>query len=76
VFYVKGGYQNLFGLLPTDPDSAVQGWVGDGEHPGWFDCSAISFQARPHLTKGSARTQELSSGQFSLTGFEMSVKVL
>jgi len=37
VFYVKGGTQNLYNLFPTDPDLAVQGWVGDDEHPGYSD---------------------------------------
>jgi len=37
VFYVKGGYQNLYNLVPADPDSSVQGWVGDDEHPGYSD---------------------------------------
>lgn len=37
VFYVKGGYQNLYNLVPADPDASVQGWVGDDEHPGYAD---------------------------------------
>jgi phospholipase C len=38
VFFVKGGYQNLFGLLPSDPDSKVQtNFIGDDDHPAYSD---------------------------------------
>jgi phospholipase C len=38
VYYVKGGYQNIFGLTPVDPDPAVQAnFLGDDEHPGYSD---------------------------------------
>ncbi len=38
LFYVKGGYENLMGLHPTDPDKRVQGdFVGDDDHPGDSD---------------------------------------
>jgi len=38
VFFVKGGYQNLFGLTPTDPDKTVQkNFVGDDDHPAYSD---------------------------------------
>ena len=38
VFYVKGGYQNIIGLKPVDPDPAVQAdFNGDDEHPGYSD---------------------------------------
>ena len=42
VFYVRGGYDNLTGLKPADPDAAVQkNFVGDDDHPGYSD-AAIS----------------------------------
>lgn len=38
VFYLKGGYQNLLGLKPADPDTAVQTrFVGDDDHPAYSD---------------------------------------
>jgi phospholipase C len=38
VFYVKGGYTNIFGLTPVDPDSKVQAnFLGDDDHPAYSD---------------------------------------
>jgi phospholipase C len=38
LFYVKGGYQNLFGLKPADPDTKVQSnFNGDDDHPAYSD---------------------------------------
>ena len=38
VFYVKGGFQNILGLSPVDPDATVQkNFVGDDDHPGYSD---------------------------------------
>jgi len=38
VFYLRGGFQNLTGLKPADPDPAVQAnFVGDDDHPGYSD---------------------------------------
>jgi len=38
VFYLKGGYKNIFGLKPGDPSPAVQkNFLGDDEHPGYSD---------------------------------------
>ncbi len=38
VFYVKGGYQNILGLKPADPDPAVQkNFLGDDDHPAYSD---------------------------------------
>jgi len=38
VFFIKGGFQNLFGLAPTDPDAKVQkNFVGDDDHPAYSD---------------------------------------
>jgi phospholipase C len=38
VFFVKGGYQNIFGMKPADPDPAVQkNFLGDDDHPAYSD---------------------------------------
>jgi phospholipase C len=38
VFFVKGGYKNIFGMKPADPDPAVQkNFLGDDDHPGYSD---------------------------------------
>ena len=38
VFFVKGGYQNMLGLKPADPDPKVQkSFIGDDDHPGYSD---------------------------------------
>jgi len=38
VFYVKGGYQNLNNLKPTNPDPIVQkNFLGDDDHPAYAD---------------------------------------
>ncbi|MGH7972710.1 MAG: alkaline phosphatase family protein, partial [Limisphaerales bacterium] len=36
VFYVKGGYRNIAGLKPADPN-AQQVFLGDDDHPGYSD---------------------------------------
>ncbi len=38
VFYLKGGYQNIMGLKPADPNATVQkNFVGDDDHPAYAD---------------------------------------
>jgi phospholipase C len=38
VFFVKGGYQNLFSLKPVNPDATVQkNFIGDDDHPAYSD---------------------------------------
>ncbi len=38
VFFVKGGYQNIFNLKPVDPDTTVQkNFLGDDDHPAYSD---------------------------------------
>ena len=38
VFFVKGGYRNIFNLKPADPDPAVQKkFLGDDDHEGYSD---------------------------------------
>jgi phospholipase C len=42
VYYLRGGFQNIVGLTPADPDPAVQhNFQGDDDHPGYSD-SALS----------------------------------
>lgn len=36
VFYVKGGYQNIAGLVPADPRGGAT-YLGDDDHPGYSD---------------------------------------
>jgi phospholipase C len=38
VFFVKGGFENLFNMTPSDPDSKVRtNFVGDDDHPAYSD---------------------------------------
>ena len=38
VFFVKGGYKNIFGINPADPDPRVQkNFKGDDDHPAYSD---------------------------------------
>lgn len=38
VFYVRGGFRNIAGLLPADPDPRVRRtFQGDDDHPGYAD---------------------------------------
>ena len=38
VFYVRGGYGNLDGLLPEDPDATTRAdYAGNDDHPGYSD---------------------------------------
>ena len=45
VFYVKGGYQNILGLRPADPDPKAQAnFKGDDDHPGYSDSQISEAQ--------------------------------
>jgi phospholipase C len=38
LYYVKGGYKNIMGLKPADPDPTVQkNFLGDDDHPAYAD---------------------------------------
>lgn len=38
VFYLRGGYKNIAGLVPADPDPDVRKkFLGDDDHPGYSD---------------------------------------
>ena len=42
VFYIRGGYGNIFGMTPADPSpNAQKNFAGDDDHPGYAD-SGIS----------------------------------
>jgi phospholipase C len=53
VFFVKGGYTNLFSLMPVDPDSKVQAnFLGDDDHPAYSDAQiseAMVAEALNHI---------------------------
>ncbi len=56
VFYVKGGYRNIFGLKPADPSPAVQkNFLGDDDHPGYSDAQ-ISEALLAHEINAIARS--------------------
>ncbi len=63
VFFIKGGYKNIFGLRPADADPAVQtNFLGDDDHPGYSDsqiseamvAKAVNAIARSSYWKHSA----------------------
>ncbi|HLH81517.1 MAG TPA: alkaline phosphatase family protein [Chthonomonas sp.] len=55
VFYVKGGYRNIFGMKPGDPDPSVQkNFLGDDDHPGYSDAQiseAMVAEAINHIAR-------------------------
>jgi len=55
VFYVKGGYRNIFGMKPGDPDPNVQkNFLGDDDHPGYSDAQiseAMVAEAINHIAR-------------------------
>jgi len=55
VFYVKGGYQNLLGLSPADPDPKVQAnFKGDDDHPAYSDSQISEAQVAETINKIAA----------------------
>ncbi len=56
VYYVKGGYRNIFELTPSDPDPTVQkNFLGDDDHPGYSD-SQISEALVAEMVNRIARS--------------------
>jgi phospholipase C len=52
VFYVKGGYTNLFGLTPVDPDAKVQAnFLGDDDHPAYSDAQISEAMVAEAINK-------------------------
>jgi phospholipase C len=55
VFFVKGGYTNLFGLTPGDPDSTVQkNFLGDDDHPAYSDAQISEAMVAEAINKIAA----------------------
>ena len=55
VFFVKGGYTNLFGLKPVDPDKTVQGaFLGDDDHPAYSDAQISEAMVAEAINKIAA----------------------
>ncbi len=55
VYYLKGGFKNLMGLTPADPNPAVQkNSLGDDDHPGYSDAQiseALVADEIDHIVK-------------------------
>lgn len=52
VFFVKGGFTNLFGLLPGDPDTTVQAkFLGDDDHPAYSDAQISEAMVAEAINK-------------------------
>ena len=52
VFFVKGGYTNLFNLKPGDPDSTVQkNFLGDDDHPAYSDAQISEAMVAEAINK-------------------------
>jgi phospholipase C len=55
VFFVKGGYTNLFSLKPGDPDSTVQAnFLGDDDHPAYSDAQISDAMVAEAINKIAA----------------------
>jgi phospholipase C len=55
VFFVKGGYQNLFNLKPVDPDAKVQtSFIGDDDHPAYSDAQISEAMVAEAINKIAA----------------------
>jgi phospholipase C len=55
VFYVKGGYTNLFNLKPVDPDTTVQAnFLGDDDHPAYSDAQISDAMVAEAINKIAA----------------------
>jgi len=55
VFFVKGGFQNIFGLAPVDPDITVQkNFLGDDDHPAYSDAQISEAMVAEAVNKIAA----------------------
>src|ERR1035441_5107661 len=55
VFFVKGGYQNIFGFKPADPDTTVQAnFIGDDDHPAYSDAQISEAMVTEAINKIAA----------------------
>jgi phospholipase C len=52
LFFVKGGYRNIFGLHPADPDANVQSrFLGDDDHPAYSDAQISEAMVAKAINK-------------------------
>jgi len=52
VFFVKGGYTNLFNLKPANPDTTVQAnFLGDDDHPAYSDAQISEAMVAEAINK-------------------------
>ena len=52
VFYVKGGFENLFNLTPVNPDATVRSnFGGDDDHPGYSDAQISEAMVAEAINK-------------------------
>ncbi len=52
VFFVKGGYQNIFNLKPVNPDPTVQkNFLGDDDHPAYSDAQISEAMVAEAINK-------------------------
>ncbi len=52
VFFVKGGYTNLFNFKPVDPDANVQrNFLGDDDHPAYSDAQISEAMVAEAINK-------------------------
>jgi len=55
VFYVKGGFRNIFHLKPADADAKVQkNFLGDDDHPGYSDAQISEAMVAEAINKIAA----------------------
>ncbi len=55
LFFVKGGYRNIFGLHPADPDPRVQAsFLGDDDHPAYSDAQISEAMVAEAINKIAA----------------------
>jgi phospholipase C len=55
VFFVKGGFTNLFNLKPGDPDAKVQSnFLGDDDHPAYSDAQISEAMVAEAINKIAA----------------------
>jgi phospholipase C len=55
LFFVKGGYTNLFSLTPTNPDKTVQkNFLGDDDHPAYSDAQISDAMVAEAINKIAA----------------------
>ncbi len=54
-FFVKGGYQNIFGLKPVNQDAKVQAnFLGDDDHPAYSDAQISEAMVAEAINKIAA----------------------